>query len=110
LEKENLANDHVFKLLQEAFGINNISNKPKIFSCIVSQNYSGSNFVDDKIAVFDEFLFKYTFSSHNYSLKEISLAIENDSYIPEMPDVSLRDYTEDYAGYKITYPRIAIKK
>ena len=83
---------------------------PKIKSCIVSQNYSGSSFIEDKIAVFDEFLFKHTLSRYDYNLDVLFTNIENDSYIPDMSDaICYHDYTQEYAGYEITYPGLVQK-
>ena len=36
--------------------------------------------------------------------------IDNDSYIPDMRDaICYHDYTQEYAGYKITYPGLVQK-
>ena len=104
LSKQRLAEKHIDVLLSEAFGISAAAT-PKIKSCVVSQNYSGSSFLNDKIAVFDEFLFKHTLSRYEYNLDVLFTNIENDSYIPDMSDsICYHDYTQEYAGYEITYP------
>ena len=110
LSKQLLAEKHIDTLFGEAFEISNLSTLPKIKSCIVSQNYSGSSFLDDKIAIFDEFLFKHTLSRYNYRLGDLFDSIDSDSYIPDMSkNISYHDYTEGYAGYKITYPGLVQK-
>lgn len=109
LSKQRLAEKHIDVLLSEAFGISAAST-PKIKSCVVSQNYSGSSFLNDKIAVFDEFLFKHTLSRYKYNLDVLFTNIENDSYIPDMSDaICYQDYTQEYAGYEITYPGLVQK-
>ena len=109
LSKQRLAEKHIDLLLSEAFGISAAAT-PKIKSCVVSQNYSGSSFLDDKIAVFDEFLFKHTLSRYEYNLDVLFTNIENDSYIPDMSDtIRYHDYTQEYAGYEITYPGLVQK-
>lgn len=110
LSKQRLAEKHIDLLLSEAFGISVAAATPKIKSCVVSQNYSGSSFLDDKIAVFDEFLFKHTLSRYEYNLDVLFANIENDSYIPDMSDaICYHDYTQEYAGYEITYPGLVQK-
>ena len=110
LSKQRLAEKHIDLLLSEAFGISAAAATPKIKSCVVSQNYSGSSFLDDKIAVFDEFLFKHTLSRYEYNLDVLFTNIENDSYIPDMSDaICYHDYTQEYAGYEITYPGLVQK-
>lgn len=110
LSKQRLAEKHIDLLLSEAFGISAAAATPKIKSCVVSQNYSGSSFLDDKIAVFDEFLFKHTLSRYEYNLDVLFANIENDSYIPDMSDaICYHDYTQEYAGYEITYPGLVQK-
>lgn len=110
LSKQRLAEKHIDLLLSEAFGISTAAATPKIKSCVVSQNYSGSSFLDDKIAVFDEFLFKHTLSRYEYNLDVLFANIENDSYIPDMSDaICYHDYTQEYAGYEITYPGLVQK-
>lgn len=111
LSKQQLAEKHIDVLFSDAFGISSTPKAPKIKSCIVSQNYSGSSFIEDKIAVFDEFLFKHTLSRYDYNLDVLFTNIENDSYIPDMSDViCYHDYTQEYAGYVITYPGLIQKQ
>ena len=70
----------------------------------------GLLFIEDKIAVFDEFLFKHTLSRYDYNLDVLFTNIENDSYIPDMSDaICYNDYTQEYAGYEITYPGLVKK-
>lgn len=110
LSRQRLAEKHIDVLLSDAFGISSVATAPKIKSCIVSQNYSGSSFLEDKIAVFDEFLFKHTLSRYEYNLDVLFTNIENDSYIPDMSDaICYHDYTQEYAGYEITYPGLVQK-
>ena len=110
LSKQRLAEKHIDVLLSDALGISATAATPKIKSCVVSQNYSGSSFLDDKIAVFDEFLFKHTLSRYEYNLDVLFTNIENDSYIPDMSDaICYHDYTQEYAGYEITYPGLVQK-
>ena len=111
LSKQQLAEKHIDVLLSDAFGMSSTPKVPKIKSCIVSQNYSGSSFIEDKIAVFDEFLFKHTLSRYDYNLDVLFTNIENDSYIPDMSDaICYHDYTQEYAGYAITYPGLVQKQ
>lgn len=101
LSKQRLAEKHIDLLLSEAFGISAAAATPKIKSCVVSQNYSGSSFLDDKIAVFDEFLFKHTLSRYEYNLDVLFANIENDSYIPDMSDaICYHDYTKSTPAMK----------
>ena len=79
LSKQQLAEKHIDVLLSDAFGMSSTPKVPKIKSCIVSQNYSGSSFIEDKIAVFDEFLFKHTLSRYDSTLDVLFTNIENDS-------------------------------
>lgn len=110
LSKQRLAEKHVDVLLSDAFGISATATTPNIKSCIVSQNYSGSSFLEDKIAVFDEFLFKHTLSRYEYNLDMLFTNIDNDSYIPDMSDaICYHDYTQEYAGYEIIYPGLVQK-
>ena len=110
LSKQRLAEKHIDLLLRDAFEISPTATPPKIKSCIVSQNYSGSSFIEDKIAVFDEFLFKHTLSRYEFNLEVLFTNIDNDSYIPDMRDaICYHNYTQEYAGYEITYPGLVQK-
>lgn len=109
-EKQKLAQKYINKLLKDILGEDTPADIPEVTSCVVSQNYSGSSFLEDLIAVFDEFLFKHVLEQCGFNLNIFVSVIEDGSYIPDMRNyLEYQDCTEEYAGYKITYPGMAIR-
>lgn len=105
--KQRLAEENIDALIFDAFGISVIS-KPNVASCIVSQNYSGSSYVDDKLAIFDELLFTSTMHTHKFDLGVIVSKMEDGTYIPDMKAYCYNK-TVEYAGYRVTYPGFALR-
>ena len=75
-------------------------------SCIVSKNYSGSAFLDDRLPVFDQFLFLQELEKCNYNLAMLFEDVKNKTYLPQMEDLNLKmgHYPIDYAGIKVWIP------
>ena len=107
IKKERIAKEHL-KEIQKELNIQEDSDI-EIRSCVVSKNFSGSDFIDDDLAIFDEFLFKLLLEEVEFDLSELFDKITDKSYIPDMSSVGYcyTPRTVELAGYKINFEGIA---
>lgn len=107
IEKEKIAKEHL-KEIQKELNIQEDSDI-EIRSCVVSKNFSGSDFIDDDLAIFDEFLFKLLLEEVEFDLSKLFDKLTDKSYIPDMSSVGYCyvPRTVELAGYKINYEGIA---
>ncbi len=107
IKKEAIAKKHL-KEIQEELNIQEDSNI-EIKSCIVSKNFSGSDFIDDDLAVFDEFLFKLLLEQTEFNLSKVFEKLKDKSYLPDMNSVGYCyvSRTVECSGYKINFEGLA---
>lgn len=103
IQKERIAKQHL-REIQEELNIQEDSNI-EILSCVVSKNFSGSDFIDDDLAIFDEFLFKLLLKETEFDLSKLFAKIKDKSYVPDMSSVGYfyMPRSVEYAGYKINF-------
>ena len=109
IKKERIAKEHL-KEIQKELNIQEDSDI-EIQSCIVSKNFSGSDFIEDDLAIFDEFLFKQILANAKFDLSKLFDELANKSYIPDMGSFgySYVPCTVKLAGYQINFEGIAKK-
>lgn len=109
MEKERIARNHL-KEIQEELDIQEDSDI-EIKSCVVSKNFSGSDFINDDLAVFDEFLFKLLLEQSEFNLSKLFDRIADKSYLPNMNNLGYCyvPRTVEYSGYKINFEGLAHK-
>lgn len=109
IEKEKIAKKHL-REIKEELDIQEDTDI-EIKSCVVSKNFSGSDFVDDDLAIFDEFLFKLLLEKEEFDLSKLFAKLKDKSYIPEMDSVGYCyiPRTVELSGYKINFEGIAQK-
>lgn len=106
LQREQLAQNHLSQIMQDCFEKYQMRDLPEIMSCIVSKNYSGSSFIEEKIPIFDQFLFLTELEKSKYSLSSFFEEVKNHLHYPTMEDCGLKieQIPVEYAGYKIWIP------
>lgn len=107
IEKETIAKKHL-KKIQEELNIQEDSDI-EIQSCLVSKNFSGSDFIDDDLAIFDEFLFKLLLEQTEFNLSKLFNKLNDKSYLLDMNSVGYCyvPRTVEYSGYKINFEGLA---
>ena len=92
--------------MEEAFSENRNQELPEVMSCIVSINYSGSAFLDDRIPIFDQFLFLQEMEKNRYCLNDFFADVKSKRYLPGIADmgIQLTQVPIEYAGIKIWIP------
>lgn len=110
IKKETIAKEHL-KEIQEELNIQEDSDI-EIKSCLVSKNFSGSDFIDDGLAVFDEFLFKLLLEQNEFNLSKLFDKLNDKSYLPDMSSVGYCyvPRTVEYSGYKINFEGLALSE
>ena len=105
-QREKIAHNHLNEIMKVFIGNSDYVPEPEIMSCIVSKNYSGSAFLDDRLPVFDQFLFLQELEKCNYNLAMLFEDVKNKTYLPQMEDLNLKmgHYPIDYAGIKVWIP------
>lgn len=103
IKKERIAKKHL-REIQEELNIQDDSDI-EIRSCVVSKNFSGSDFIDDDLAIFDEFLFKLLLEEVEFDLSKLFDKLKDKSYIPDMSSVGYCyiPRTVEISGYKINF-------
>jgi hypothetical protein len=105
LDRQRIAEARLASLMAEAFPSEISRPLPEVASCIVSEHYAGSHMVEDAIAVYDEYLFKESLKRFDFHLTGMLACMRDGSYLPDMNELMrYEDCTEEYAGYRITYP------
>ena len=110
IKKEKFARKYLDKIMEE-LNVNSYNkDEIEILSCIVSKNFSGSDFIDDKIAVFDEFMFKEFVKSMEFKMNVVFEKIKDKSYIPGMDSCGIKYFSEcaEYSGYKIHFQQMCV--
>lgn len=98
------------KYLLEALDVQTES-EPKIMSCIVSRNNSGSSYLQDDIPVFDQFIFISALQASEFKLDRFFHMMLTHNYLPDMDKhAKYIDYKIKYAGYEISYPKLTIAR
>ncbi len=107
IKKETIAKEHLNKI-QKELNIQEDSDI-EIKSCLVSKNFSGSDFIDDDLAVFDEFLFKLLLEQTEFNLSKLFNKLNDKSYLPDMNSVGYCyvPRSVEYSGYKINFEGLA---
>lgn len=110
--KEQYAYKHLDDIMKELNVTDYNKNSIEILSCLISKNYSGSDFINDEIAVFDEFWFKQFLKQSEFKMPIIFEMIKNKTYIPDMSSVHIGylPQTAEYAGYKINFEQLFIER
>ena len=107
IKKESIAKEHLKEILREL----NVQEDTdvEIKSCLISKNFSGSDFLDDDLAVFDSFLFKLLLEQADFSLSKLFDKLNDKSYLPDMDRVGYCyvPRTVEHAGYKINFEGLA---
>ena len=106
LRREKIIQDHLSQLMQDCFTEYQHNELPEFMSCIVSKNYSGSAFVDEKIPVFDQYLFLVELEKSKYSLTTFFKDVKEHLYYPTMKELGMEieHFPVEYAGYKVWIP------
>lgn len=73
----------------------------KVVSCLLSEGYSGSIFLNDEIAVFDTELLLNLFDECEFSLEKICEKIKNRDYLPKLDKFKIEPVSWSYCGYTI---------
>lgn len=104
--REQIARKYLLKIMEEAFSENRNQELPEVMSCIVSKNYSGSAFLDDRIPIFDQFLFLQEMEKNRYCLNDFFADVKSKRYLPGIADmgIQLTQVPIEYAGIKIWIP------
>ena len=107
IKKETIAKEHLNKI-QKELNIQEDSDI-EIKSCLVSKNFSGSDFIDDDLAVFAEFLFKLLLEQTEFNLSKLFNKLNDKSYLPDMNSVGYCyvPRSVEYSGYKINFEGLA---
>lgn len=105
IEKQTIFEKNKAMCLKELFDVNN-STDVDIRSCVLSRNYSGSSFVDEKIPVIDQFLFYKIINESNYDMEKIFKTLDSKSYLPTLDENTIHTVqkTVNYAGYTVEFP------
>lgn len=100
-EKQKVVEEDIKNVMLEMFDVE-IQEIPEIMSCIVSKNYSGSAFIEDRIPVFDELLFCESLKLNNFDLAKLFDLMKRGEYIPNMKSMGIEYKEQDiqYAGYR----------
>ena len=109
--KEQYAQTHLSDIMKELDVEDYDKDSIEILSCLISKNYSGSDFINDKIAVFDDFWFKEFIKQAQFNLPLIFEKIKDKTYIPDMSSVPIVYIPQSakYAGYKINFEQLYMK-
>lgn len=83
----------------------------EVRSCIISKNYSGSDFIKDDLPVFDVFLFKNLMKEVGFDFEKLFDLIDTKRYLPSIEQLGYGyvTTTEEFAGYKINMETVGIK-
>ncbi|MDE6275272.1 MAG: hypothetical protein K2M75_01895 [Clostridia bacterium] len=110
LKKEEIAKSHLEEI-KEALELDE-DGDIEIKSCIISKNYSGSDFLEDKLPVFDMYWFKSFIEQNNFDLAKCFKAFDDNNYLPDMSSVkfSFVPSTVEVAGYKIHFEGLGQSK
>lgn len=107
--REQIARKYLLKIMEEAFSENRNQELPEVMSCIVSKNYSGSASLDDRLPVFDQFLFLQEMEKNRYCLNDFFADVKSKRYLPGIADmgIQLTQVPIEYAGIKVWIPDLA---
>lgn len=109
--KEQYAQTHLSDIMRELDVEDYNKDSIEILSCLISKNYSGSDFINDEIAVFDDFWFKEFIKQNQFNLPLIFEKIKDKTYIPDMSSIPIVYIPQSakYAGYKINFEQLYMK-
>ena len=104
--REQIARKHLLRIMEEAFSENRNQELPEVMSCIVSKNYSGSAFLDDRIPIFDQFLFLQELEKNRFCLNDFFADVKSKRYLPGIADmgIQLTQIPIEYAGIIVWIP------
>lgn len=107
--REQIARKYLLKIMEEAFSENRNQELPEVMSCIVSKNYSGSASLDDRLPVFDQFLFLQEMEKNRYCLNDFFADVKSKRYLPGIANmgIQLTQVPIEYAGIKVWIPDLA---
>lgn len=110
IKKERFAKQYLDKIMEELDVDSYNRDEIEILSCIISKNFSGSDFVDDKIAIFDEFMFKEFIKSVEFKMNAVFEKIKDKSYIPNMDSYGIKYFPKsaEYAGYTVHFKQMHV--
>lgn len=107
IRKEQIAQAHLLEIQKE---LDIVEDKDiEIKSCVVSKNFSGSDFIDDDLPILDEYLFKKLLLAAGFNLSEIFKMFNDKTYLPNMESLGFCyiPRTIECSGYKINFEGLA---